>query len=363
MTTLLEAMTRRPLTNLVAGDHVVLYPTLGHLSRDGANWVVDLHGDVSAPGQMTLGKRMLLRVVKRAMRASDADIDSDIFRDRIARFVARDRAGKRIAVRIGEHTFRLTKKTGRNGHFQAAVRLPLRLVEKVLESRTGHRLPDEGSDTCGGLALPIEVVGTDAASECYLLARHGVSVISDIDDTLKHSHVACKKTLLQNTFLRPFETIPGMAFLLREWSAAGAAMHYVSSSPWQLYEHLAAHLAEEGFPHGSFHLRHFRLRDHVLRRLLLMRRAGKLNMIRGIIKNFPHRNFLLVGDSGERDPEIYGAIARRFPRQVVGIFIRQLTGEKNSARRYSRAFQGVDPSLIRRFEMPEELAEIRLLKE
>ena len=45
----------------VAEDHVVLYPTLGHLSRDGRHWIVDVHGDVSAPGKMTLGKRMLLR--------------------------------------------------------------------------------------------------------------------------------------------------------------------------------------------------------------------------------------------------------------------------------------------------------------
>src|SRR6185295_2069331 len=117
---------------------------------------------------------------------------------------------------------------------------------------------------CGGLAT----------GQAYLLPPTGESVISDIDDTLKHSQVACKKTLLANTFLRPYETIPGMAGVFRDWWAEGAAFHYVSSSPWQLYEHLAAHLADEGFPTGSFHLRHFRLRDHLLRRILLLRRSG-----------------------------------------------------------------------------------------
>ena len=128
----------------------------------------------------------------------------------------------------------------------------------------------------------------------------------------------------------------------------GAAFHYVSSSPWQLYEHLAEHLASEGFPTGSFHLKAFRLRDHLLRRILMLRRSGKLGVIRGLFKMFPQRRFLLVGDSGEHDPEIYRALARRYPQQVAGIFIRQLAGEKDLRRRYARAFRRVDPRLILR---------------
>src|SRR5439155_2309238 len=130
----------------------------------------------------------------------------------------------------------------------------------------------------------------------------------------------------------------------------GAAFHYVSSSPWQLYEHLVAHLAEEGFPTGSFHLRSFRLRDHLLRRILMLRRSGKAGVIRSLLKMFPQRQFLLVGDSGERDPEIYGAMARRYPRQVAGILIRQLSGERGVRRRYARAFRRVDPKRLTLFE-------------
>jgi hypothetical protein len=303
---------------------------------------------------MGLAKRVLLRLLKRTMRASDADIASPLFQERIARFVASGRAGRRLALRIAQHMHRMPKKSRRNGLFQALLRIP---VERVIKQARQAAHPFDESNGAGTW-LPLEVIETGTRGQACLLGRTGLSVISDIDDTLKHSHVACKRTLLTNTFLRPFETIPGMAPLFREWSAAGAAFHYVSSSPWQLYEHLAAHLDEEGFPLGSFHLRPFRLRDHLLRRMLMMRRAGKLGVIRSIMKTFPQRRFLLVGDSGERDPEIYGALARRYARQVAGIFIRDLGADRDVRRRYERAFRGVDSSLVRMFTAPEELADV-----
>jgi len=151
-----------------------------------------------------------------------------------------------------------------------------------------------------------------------------------------------------------------MAPLFRQWWAEGAAFHYVSSSPWQLYEHLTEHLADEGFPPGSFHLKAFRLRDHLLRRVLMLRRSGKLSIIRGLFQMFPRRQFLLIGDSGEHDPEIYGSLARRFPQQIAGICIRQLEGQKKLRERYARAFRRLDPRLLRVFSDAAELNNIAL---
>jgi len=356
MTSLLEAMKRRPrpLTNLHGEDRVILFPSLGHQSASGDHWLIDVHGDVSGPaGRLSLSKRVLLKLLKRSMRASDEAFAGELFRERIARFVAHDRPGRRIAVRIGERVVALPKKTRPNGHFQAVLRVPTAMAHELAaaDGRTDSLLPVE-------VCLPD--LGMAASGQVRLLGRKGVSIISDIDDTLKHSYVACKRTLLCNTFLKPFETIPGMAGLFRAWSETGAAFHYVSSSPWQLYQHLADHLAVEGFPAGSFHLRAFRLRDHLLRRLLMLRRSGKLSVIRSLVKTFPERQFLLVGDSGEHDPEVYGAISRRFPRQVAGVFIRQLAGGRDSRRRYAKAFRGVDPQLVRLFADAEELADVRL---
>lgn len=352
MTSLLAAMTSRPrpITNLAAEDQVQLFPSLAYPNDDGRQWIVNVHGDIFASQPVTFGKRMLLKLLRRTMRATAEDFASPLFQERIRRFLAADRPGRRVAVLVGDQIHKLPKQSRRNGHFQATLRIPDNMARDWVESAA----------VGGDKFLPLEVVGAAATGRAYLLEHTGLSVISDIDDTLKHSYVACKRTLLTNTFLRPYETIPGMAPLFRQWWAEGAAFHYVSSSPWQLYDHLTEHLADEGFPPGSFHLKAFRLRDHLLRRVLMLRRSGKLGVIRGLLKMFPRRRFLLVGDSGEHDPEIYGALARRYPLQVAGIFIRQLDGQKNVRRRYGRAFRRVDLRLVRIFEDAEELANISI---
>src|SRR5437762_4471638 len=172
MTSLLEAMKRRPrsLTNLAREDRVVLFPSLGQLSEDGEHWLVHVHGDVFSPGKISLSKRLLLRLLRRTMRAGTELFTSPLFQERIARFIARSRAGRRIAVRIGEETFRLSKQSRRNGHFQAAVRIPVRKVRDWAETAAvGYEK-----------YLPLEVCGAEATGQAYVLEPTGLSIISDI---------------------------------------------------------------------------------------------------------------------------------------------------------------------------------------
>jgi phosphatidate phosphatase APP1 len=68
---------------------------------------------------------------------------------------------------------------------------------------------------------------------------------------------------------------------------------------------------------------------------------------------FPKRRFILVGDSGEKDPEIYGALARSQPGRIVGIFIRDVTGD--AAARYEAAFRGVPRETWAVFKDPAEV--------
>jgi phosphatidate phosphatase APP1 len=62
-----------------------------------------------------------------------------------------------------------------------------------------------------------------------------------------------------------------------------------------------------------------------------------------------------VGDSGEKDPEIYGQVAREFPRQVRGIFIRDVTDENRASERYKRAFREVPEPAWVVFQSSSEL--------
>lgn len=337
-----------PPTNLKEENEVVLFPSPACREPDGSGWRVSVQGDVFTPADRPgLTKRLLLKVLQRLMKASDDVMRGSAFQRRIERFVAKDEGGKRVAVRVGDEVFPIPGKTQSNGHFAATLRIPNDLAARCLQ-------PGEPG---GADRLPIEVYREDGAKNgghAFLLEPTGVSVISDIDDTIKLSQVGNRRSLLQNTFLNEFAVIEGMAATYQRWAAAGADFHYVSSSPWQLYDHLRDLFERSAFPAGTYHLRAFRLRDHFLRRILLLRRSNKANAIAALLRAFPQRKFYLIGDSGESDPETYGAVARRYPRQTAGIFIRAL-GPREKQHRFERAFRQLPPDLWRIFEAADEL--------
>ncbi len=147
----------------------------------------------------------------------------------------------------------------------------------------------------------------------HLIEPVGLSVISDIDDTIKVSEVLDKRKLLHNTFCEPFSAVEGMPELYSQWANAGLAFHFVSSSPWQLYEPLASLLSDAGFPAGTLHLRQFRVKDRSVLNLWADPLTTKPPVIEELLQAYPARRFVLVGDSGERDPEVYALIARKYP--------------------------------------------------
>ena len=323
---------RSRLTNLTAQDTVVVYPSIGRLTQDGRFWRIDVRGTVYESGSVSRRKHLLLRLLQRVARVQPSEAERDLFESRIRAFIAPTGRGRRIAVRFGNHVYPIQRATRRNGRFAGTVRLAVQDVE---------RLRLEGDLADGWLNVRVVAPGGDdsrCSGQACLLKADGVSVVSDIDDTIKHSEVHSRRRLLANTFLRKFQPIEGMAELYRHWELQGAEFHYVSSSPWQLFAPLSELLGDSGFPSGSFHLRSFQLREHMLRRLKLIRRSGKYVVIRQLLRTFPHRRFVLVGDSGEKDPELYGALARKYVGQVQAILIRELPQRRMDFERRSKAF-------------------------
>jgi len=130
----------------------------------------------------------------------------------------------------------------------------------------------------------------------------GISVISDIDDTIKETNIAAgARTILQNTFLKDMQDVPGMSQVYKRWWKQGAAIHYVSNSPWQLIPSLLEFFHSYKFPPGSAHLR---LHDSVLKTYFMTPGESKRKAIHEILTDFPERRFILVGDSGEIDMEM-----------------------------------------------------------
>lgn len=150
-------------------------------------------------------------------------------------------------------------------------------------------------------------------------------VISDIDDTIlvtgaTRLRAVLSRTLLQNAHDRlPF---PGVAALYRAFEAAGAPLFYVSSSPWNLYTVLTEFLDLNDIPVGPLLLRDWGVSAAEF--LPLRHGDHKLTEIEGVLSAYPELGFLLVGDSGQEDPEIYAQVVRDFPGRVLGVVIRHV---------------------------------------
>jgi phosphatidate phosphatase APP1 len=263
------------------------------------------------------------------------------------------RPGRPVTVRIaGEQ--RCLGSTGRNGHIESTITLTDRQVRQV-----------RASNEIAGGCLPVQLVGQrphdpPVIGPVHLLPREGLSVISDIDDTIKVSHVGSHRKLLAHTFVRRYRPVKGIADIYRGWHEQGARFHYVSSTPWQLYLPLSEFFEKVKLPGGTFHLKLFRWRDSSFFDLFASPKRTKRRAIEPILHDLPNRRFILVGDAGEKDPEVYGALARQHPERIVRIFIRNLKGDSPDAPRYRKAFDGIDRKSWCLFDDPRELIDLKL---
>ncbi len=193
----------------------------------------------------------------------------------------------------------------------------------------------------------------------HLRSETGTTVISDIDDTIKISQVGNTKELVRRTFLEPFEAVPGMSGVYRQWAQAGADFHYLSSSPWQLYVPLSQFLTQQRFPAGTTQLKQVRVKSPSVASLLDDPEDHKLPAIERQLKLYPQRRFMLVGDSGEKDPEIYGAVARKYGMQIARVLIRDVTGTPARDARYQQAFRDVPREKWQLFQDAKELETVQ----
>jgi phosphatidate phosphatase APP1 len=143
-------------------------------------------------------------------------------------------------------------------------------------------------------------------------------VVSDIDDTVVYSNVLSKwRMILALAFsnARTRKPFKGVGAFYRALHRGVNPVFYVSKSPWNLYAPLVEYLEVQGLPLGPLVLRDFGLR---------MNRNHKAEAIEAILRTYPALEFVLIGDSGEQDPEIYAGIVRRHPQRIRVIYIRSV---------------------------------------
>ncbi|MBP0903016.1 App1 family protein [Mariniflexile gromovii] len=164
-------------------------------------------------------------------------------------------------------------------------------------------------------------------------------VISDIDDTILHTGISSilKWRVLINTFLvssgkrMPLEGAPEFYHLLHQGKNGDEAnpIFYVSHSPWNLYRYLEFFLKKNNFPKGPIVLRNF---PKPFSRKNKGEKPQKQKEILNILKAYPKMDFILIGDIGEHDPDIYLEIAEAYPNRISAIYLRSVNHKKKMLR-------------------------------
>lgn len=223
-------------------------------------------------------------------------------------FLTRELPGAPLRVTVGGTT--VDAVTDAEGYFLVRVPTPPEALTRPW-TRALVELSGDYRGATGTLAASIDVL-VPAAD-----ARFGI--ISDVDDTILQTGVQRVGRMVLQTFTGSSLTrtpFPGAAELYQDLAAGVNPVFYVSSSPWNLHSFLLSFLRHRGFPLGP-----------VLLRDLLGTWAGreqKHERIQEILELHPDLRFVLLGDSGERDPEIYAYVVRSHPDRILSVYIREV---------------------------------------
>lgn len=339
-------------------EHVIIYPAYGYYEDE--EWVIPVR--LYSYEYRNRTERIANNLIN--IRRDLTSEQSELFEERIRYFVADSESGEEIELVFegdpDETVFRVQDEDGHypttnlNGVIEGEIRISAEQAEMFLEYQ-------DSDDQW--LTVHVVSEGHTGSGKIRLIPPNGLSVISDIDDTIKITQIpAGSRVVVRNTFYKEYSTTPRMAELYNQWERA--AFHYVSGSPWQLYPVLSEFMFDESidYPEGTFHLKSTpknlfsRSTWSDLREVVLnddVTYEQKLRQIAGIFEHFPEREFIMVGDSGERDPEIFSEVRNLYPDQVREIIIRdvvnarELTPERLKDMRIIPA-----PTIFRRGEMP-----------
>lgn len=257
-------------------------------------------------GELVVRGRVL--VEKRISRASAAE---PLWRNVVntwRRFQSDEVPGARVRATYGDTT--AEGVSDHEGFFAIAVR-PATMDPTRLWHEVALELPELGAKAVARVVVPPE----DA----------DFGVISDIDDTVlvtnATSLLGMARSVIRNAASRlPFE---GVADLYAALHAGRNPIFYVSSSPWNLYDMLHDFMDINRIPHGPMLLQDWGIDEQTL--IISSHTSHKLAHIRTVLDYYPNLRFVLIGDSGQHDPEIYLQVIQSDPKRVLAAFIRDVT--------------------------------------
>ncbi|KAB1656365.1 DUF2183 domain-containing protein [Pseudoclavibacter chungangensis] len=154
-------------------------------------------------------------------------------------------------------------------------------------------------------------------------------LVSDIDDTVMVTALPRPLLAAWNTFVLDEHArtpTPGMNVfydrLLRTLGYESAPTLYLSTGPWNVAPTLARFLGRNLYPAGPLLLTDW---GPTPNRFFRSGFDHKVANLERLAREFPHIRWVLVGDDGQHDEEIYGRFATAHPENVLAIAIRELS--------------------------------------
>ena len=262
---------------------------------------------------------------------TEADSPWRNFQAMYRRFNSREIPGARIMAALPEG-YDCYVTTDKGGYFTLALDPP------ALPAPTDYlwhpvpvqlsRLPRRFRGLHGTVQATAQVLIPPATAE--------FGIISDLDDTVIVTRATHLLRMLRTVLFsnaHSHEPLAGVAAFYQALQAGLSGrpdnpFFYVSSSPWNLYDVLEDFLRLRGIPLGPLLLRDSLLRGPASRpdqeAPSSMHHGHKLREISQLLETYPHLPFLLLGDSGQHDTDIYAEVVRLFPGRIKAIYIRDV---------------------------------------
>jgi phosphatidate phosphatase APP1 len=222
------------------------------------------------------------------------------------RFFSASASGVTVTVDVGDRAHRVVSVRG--GY-----------IDVVLHAQLEPGWTEATLVADGGPAVsePIRVIGPSG----------GLGIISDIDDTVLVTALPRPLLAFWNTFVR-HETsrrpVRGMATLYGEIRRMhpDAPFFYLSTGAWNVAPVLTQFLARHAFPPGPLLMTDWGPTPDGWFR---SGREHKRQQLRRLMDELPQLHWLLIGDDGQHDPELYAEAAEEAPEQLRAVAIRQLS--------------------------------------
>lgn len=232
----------------------------------------------------------------------------------------------------------------------------LPLVIQVLNKKFETQTDENGLfelNIDGGFPAPgwydyfVSVSGEDNhfRGSIHISDNSSTAVLSDIDDTLLISHVNQMLKMVwvlmaKNALTRkPVPRIHLLYEAIKNFNTGEfpSDFFYVSNSEWNLYDFLIDFMQTNNIPDGVFFLQRLKTGFWDMAKAGKKLNDHKYESILSLFKFFDQKQFILVGDNGQRDLAIYSSVAESFADRIKGVIIRELP--KPQYRRKNKVYE------------------------